>query len=330
MTLSVLVTIDTESYTHGHPDRHIWGRMADGEEHGIRRIMDILQAHGARGTFYVNVYEAERHGEEALREVIRAIHSRGHEVGLHSHPRERYGIWKLARGDTTRQREILAWGKAFIEAETGEELLAHRAGSFAANLNTIGALGELGIRVDASLSPAWFESHLARETESKNRPFMLDGILELPVTFYVQARLGSHRFLRMVDIEACSLRELKSIVRDAVSSQVTAINVLMHSHAFALSGQDDPTLVRRLDAFLGFLAAEAGTQVSTTRQFYERWHGQDLSAKGDKPFLPYTGWWMTYLRAVESFGKGWKNTVVAIAPPAALAVAGAKLLHLWE
>ncbi|MBK6472930.1 MAG: polysaccharide deacetylase family protein [Betaproteobacteria bacterium] len=330
MTLSVLVTIDTESYSQGHPDQHIWGRTADGQEHGIRAIMDILERHGVRGTFYVNVYEAGRHGEEALREVVRAIDERGHEVGLHTHPRDLYGVEKLTRADVPRQMEILAWGQHFIEAATGKPVLAHRAGAFAANLKTIEALGKLGVEVDASLSPAWFESHLAREVESGNRPMSLGGLLELPVTYYVQARLGSREFQRMIDIEACSLRELKTIVRQAQAQEAGAINLLMHSHSFALAGAHDRTLVKRLDAFLRFLATQPGAQATTTAQFFEQWRTTGTTAPVGQPFVPYTGWWTTYLRTVESIGRGWKNTAAALAPPIALAALAAAAGALYR
>lgn len=327
--LSVLVTVDTESYARGHPDPQIWGRTADGEEFGIRRIMDTLERHDARGTFYVNVYEAGRHGERALREVIRAIHERGHDVELHTHPRDLFGNDKMSRVDVVRQREILAWGKEFIERETGQPVLAHRAGAFAANLDTITALRELGIPVDASLSPAWWECRLAREVESPNRPFMLNGVLELPATQYIQASLGSRLFFRMVDIEACSLRELKSIVRQALAQGVSSINLLMHSHSFVRDGRGDRRLLLRLDRFLAFLAVQTGVDAPTTHQFHTRWQAENPAAAAETPFTPYTGWWLTYLRTVESLGQGWKNTVAALAPPLALAAAGILACRLF-
>ncbi len=320
--LSVLITVDTESYAKGNPDAQIWGRAGDGHEYGIRRIMDALERHGARGTFYVNVYESGRHGEEALREVVRAIHGRGHDVQLHTHPRDLYGIDKLTRADTSRQREILQWGKEFIERETGQPLVAHRAGAFAANRATLAALRELAIPVDASLSPAWWECHLAKEAASPNRPFVLDGIIELPATVYVQARLGSRRFLRMVDIQASSLRELESVVRQALVHKVSAVNVLMHSHSFVRDGHGDARLLRRLDRFLAFLAREPGVQAVTTRAFHLRCQADPTAAAATDAFEPHTGWWLSYLRTVESIGQGWKNTVAALAPPLALATAG--------
>lgn len=320
--LSVLITVDTESYAKGNPEAQIWGRAGDGREYGIRRIMDTLERHGARGTFYVNVYESGRHGEQTLREVIRAIHGRGHDVELHTHPRDLYGIDKLTRADAARQREILQWGKEFIEGETGQPVVAHRAGAFAANRTTLAALRELAIPVDSSLSPAWWECHLAKETDSPNRPFVLDGIVELPATVYVQARLGARRLLRMVDIQASSLRELQSVVRQALAQQVSAINVLMHSHSFVRDGRGDARLLRRLDRFLAFLAREPGAQAMTTRAFHLRCLADPAAAAPTGAFEPYTGWWLSYLRTVESIGQGWKNTAAALAPPLALATAG--------
>ena len=50
----VMITVDVESYTKGTPDQQIWGKQPDGE-HGIRRMMDMLDKHGLKGTFYLNV-----------------------------------------------------------------------------------------------------------------------------------------------------------------------------------------------------------------------------------------------------------------------------------
>ena len=327
--LSVLITVDTESYAKGSPDAQIWGRSKDGQEYGIRRIMDVLERHGARGTFYVNVYESGRHGEEALREVIRTIHERGHDVGLHTHPRDLYGIDKLSRADVLRQREILAWGKSFIERVTGQPVVAHRAGAFAANTDTVTALRELSIPVDASLSPAWWECQLAKKVPSPNRPFFLSGILELPVTFYVQARLGARRFIRMVDIEASSLLEMKSVVRQAVAQSVSAINVLVHSHSFVHDGRGDARLLRRLDRLLAYLAREPGVQAETTRAFHARCQAEPTATVETAAFEAYTGWWLAYLRTVESIGRGWKTTVAALAPPVAL-VTAAVVAYVWR
>jgi peptidoglycan/xylan/chitin deacetylase (PgdA/CDA1 family) len=330
MTLSVLVTVDTESFTRGTPEAQIWARAANGEEFGIRRIMDLLERRGMRGTFYVNVYEAERVGTEAIREVIRSIDARGHDVELHTHPHDRYGVFKVSRASPEKQREILAWGKAFIEEVIQRPVVAHRAGAFAANRDTIEALAAVGIPIDASLSSAWDECDLARQVPSPNQPFRLGGVLELPATHFVQARLGRRKFLRMVDIEACSLRELKSVIRQARRAGVSSVNLLMHSHSFLRDGRPRRAPLRRLERLLDFLAAQPGVVVETTREFAARRDGPSLVPPAPRPFEPCTGWALTYLRCVESAATGWMNAVVAFVPPVAIAAAGGLLWHWWR
>lgn len=47
---------------------------------GLPRILELLQNHSARGTFYVPGATAERHPE-----AIRDLATRGHEIGHHGH-----------------------------------------------------------------------------------------------------------------------------------------------------------------------------------------------------------------------------------------------------
>jgi hypothetical protein len=326
MTLQVLITVDTESYTSGSPDEQIWGRLAEGE-FGIGWIMDTLERHAAKGTFYVNVYESARHGEKALRDVVREIHRRGHDVQLHTHPKPRFGVTKLYRADLPRQVEIIRWGKDFIEQETGVPVVAHRAGGFSASLETLSALQEVGIPVDASLSAPWFESMLARQVESPNQPFECGPVLELPVTHLVQARIGRWQSLRMVDLEACTFGELKKVVRQAIATRVTSVNVLVHSHSFVRDGRANRALIERFEDLLLFLRGLPGVELSTTSEFLARWKSESLSAVPAGSFTPYTGWWLTYLRSVANAGNGWKNAATAVGAPVALAAIFCGLLE---
>lgn len=323
--LHVLVTIDTESYTNGHPDQHIWGRTREHGEHGIRRIMDILEAHGARGTFYVNVYEAERHGEAALAEVVRALHGRGHDVELHSHPRDRYGIDKLTRAGVEKQKEVLLWGKQFIERHTGTPVIAHRAGAFAANLDTLEALRQIGVPVDASHSSITPESHLGRQMGMRNSPYVHNDVLELPVTYYTQGRLGRFQSHRLLDIEASGLREMKHVIRQARAAGESTVNVLMHSFTFLRGDKPDLALERRLERLLAWIERQDGIQASTTRQFHAAWQVQPRHGETGAEFQASTGWLLTYLRCVEQIGRSWKNALVALLPFALLALAGLAL-----
>lgn len=325
--LHVLITIDTESYTQGNPRQQIWGDVGAGEEHGIGKIMDMLEAHGAKGTFYINVYEAAKHGEDAIAQVIATVHGRGHDVELHTHPHHKYGIDKLTRADLERQKEILRWGKLFIEKYTGTPVIAHRAGSFAANLDTIEALRLIGLKVDASLSAITAESHLARQVGKRNSPFVLNGILELPITYYAQGRVAGYQSNRILDIEASSLSELESVVRQAREADIPAVNVLMHSFSFVRKGRPDLELEQRLDRFLEFLGTQEGVRVSTTRQFYEYWNSRTTPSNEPESFMPTTGWWLTYLRYVEEANTSSAKAAFALTPPLLIILAVILLLQ---
>ena len=55
-------------------------------------MMNIFDEYGVKATFFVNVYEAAKYEDDTLAEVCRAIHSRGHDLELHTHPKPMFGI----------------------------------------------------------------------------------------------------------------------------------------------------------------------------------------------------------------------------------------------
>jgi peptidoglycan/xylan/chitin deacetylase (PgdA/CDA1 family) len=81
------------------------------------RILDLLDARGARATFFVVGRKVEEHPE-----VLRAMVERGHAVGLHSYAHDR--LFAL-RGER-RVREDLSRGIAALEKVTGERPLLFR------------------------------------------------------------------------------------------------------------------------------------------------------------------------------------------------------------
>ncbi len=309
----VLITVDVESYANGNPERQVWGRFA-GEEYGITRIMDLLEARDFKGTFFVTPYEAAKHGEGAMAAAARAIHSRGHDLQLHTHPGPMYGISNLSQADLTRQTEILSQGMEMLERWTGKRAIAHRAGAYAADLNTLEACRRLGLVVDASLSPAAPNTKLAQQVAPTNFPLELNGVLELPVTYYVQAAVGGWRSLRIVDIEASTLKELRSIVRQARDQGLPMVNVMMHSFSFVRYGRVSHDVEQRFEDLMDFLAHEPGLEVVTVTDFYRTWQSGNVKNGGSANVVPYTGWWLTYLRAVEDIDKGNKNLFVALLP----------------
>jgi peptidoglycan/xylan/chitin deacetylase (PgdA/CDA1 family) len=75
------------------------------------RVLDVLDAEGARATFFVIAKKAEKHPE-----LVREIKRRGHGIGLHSYAHDRL----FALRSQKRVAHDLARGMAVLEAITGE------------------------------------------------------------------------------------------------------------------------------------------------------------------------------------------------------------------
>jgi peptidoglycan/xylan/chitin deacetylase (PgdA/CDA1 family) len=320
-----MITVDVESYGKGNPGLQIWGKQPDGE-HGIQRMMDMLDAHGLKGTFYLNVYEAAKHGETDIANVARTIHSRGHDLQLHTHPGPMFGSDYMQQASLEKQVEILKRGKELIRQWTGKTVVAHRAGGFYANLDTLKACKLVGLQIDSSFSPVSGDTALARQLPATNLPREIEGVVELPITRYAQARVGNWQSLRYLDIEGNSYDEMVNAIRQFRDAGFPVVTIMMHSFSFVRYGKADPVVEQRFDNLLKFLATEPGVKVITVSQLYPEWTAQISALQQGADLVPHTGVWLMYRRAWENL-KGWKNIVVAVTPPAMLLVVGA--ITIW-
>jgi len=93
--VNVYITVDTECSLGGaweNPnwkpvgaERAILGRIGR-EQYGIPLIMDILEEHDLRGTFFTEVFARDVVDQSELDEAYTAIQKRGHDAQLHLHP----------------------------------------------------------------------------------------------------------------------------------------------------------------------------------------------------------------------------------------------------
>lgn len=78
-------SVDVEDWFHiidcdGAPDPQSWDAQEDRVGLGTHAVLDLLERHGHRATFFVLGWVAERHPE-----LIAEIAARGHELGSHSY-----------------------------------------------------------------------------------------------------------------------------------------------------------------------------------------------------------------------------------------------------
>ena len=111
-----------------------------------RRLLELLARHEVTGTFFILGQVGE-----AFPDLVREIHSAGHEVGVHGH--DHYVFHELS---PARAREELYRGKSVLEDLTGTRMLGHRAPAFSINASTAWVLDlllELGFEYDSSIMP---------------------------------------------------------------------------------------------------------------------------------------------------------------------------------
>lgn len=144
-------SVDVEDYFQvgafeGTVRRDDWDRLEHRVEPNTRRLLDLLERHQARATFFVLGWVAERWPG-----LVRDIQAAGHELGTHGydHRRVTYLTPESFRLDVRHAKEI-------IEDIAGVPVIGYRAPSYSIVRETLWAidvLAEEGFRYDSSIFP---------------------------------------------------------------------------------------------------------------------------------------------------------------------------------
>jgi peptidoglycan/xylan/chitin deacetylase (PgdA/CDA1 family) len=118
----------------------------------IPRILDLLERHEIRATFFI-----PGHTALAYPELVRRIHAAGHEVGHHGWVHE-----GLSQATPTQEREYLQRGLDALDRVVGVRPLGYRAPGVDVSVNTVEILLEHGFLYDASFSGTDFEPYYLR------------------------------------------------------------------------------------------------------------------------------------------------------------------------
>lgn len=144
-------SVDVEEYFQvnafdGFVSRQRWDELPSRVEANVERLLDLLEAHGATGTFFTLGWIADRHPR-----VVRAIADAGHEIASH-------GWWHRRVVTLTREqfRDEVRNSKLLLEDVAGAPVIGYRAPSFSILPRVAWAydvLLEEGYRYDSSVFP---------------------------------------------------------------------------------------------------------------------------------------------------------------------------------
>lgn len=278
--MRIFFTVDTEFWPRvpEQPDfnqldldiqRDIYGQTHDGE-FGIRYQLDALDSEGLKGVFFIEALSAMRAGVGSLQAMISLVEMRGHSVELHLHsewlawithpnlPAKRATSLKDLSAE--EQSLLIAQGMAlFKDAGLRTPVSAFRAGNYGANFDTLRALARDGLRFDSSYNLPYLDSECGLRTpEPLLQPLRLDGILEVPITFFED--YPGHN--RHVQLTAASFNEMRFALEAAHDQNWKSFVIVSHSFELirrnchtAGAARVDRLVVNRFHKLIKYLGA---------------------------------------------------------------------------
>lgn len=296
MATRVFLTVDTElAWRHhaaGLGRRETYARSIEPAGVGLTYQLARLAEHGLKATFFIDPMPAVLFGLAPVRRMVETVLAAGQEVQLHCHPN-----WLGAHCDGTvtpgtpfelicmdraQQREAIAIARDLLVEAGAPEPVAFRAGSYAADDDTIAVLAERGIRFDSSFNGA--ESPDIRAISlppDQAATARVGGVMEVPVA---QLRQPSGR-LRPLQICAVSSGELRLAIDHAAANDHPATVIV--SHSFELATRDglrvNDVVRRRFDQLCRDLAARRDT--APTAHFADL-RARDLEGEASHAAVP--------------------------------------------
>ena len=234
--MNTIFTVDVEGHIGKDPVRRlIYGETAQGQLCGIDMLMDMLDSHSIRGLFFVDIAEAWDYGKEPISKIIRHIHDRGHDVGVHIHPDHMMPSKKkfLFEYSDEEQYEIIRKCTELYSKILGKRPSSFRAGKYSANRKTLDILAELGYKADFSQFFGYKKwCHINPPVTGDESVLLDNGLIEYPVMSYNHVFKSLFNRYDKLDIN-CSRAEHKKVLKELISQE--DINVIvMFVHSFSL------------------------------------------------------------------------------------------------
>jgi polysaccharide deacetylase family protein (PEP-CTERM system associated) len=184
----ILLTIDIEDWFQVENLRHVyprakWESCVQRVRLNTRILLDLFEHYAVSATFFVLGWLAERDPE-----LVREIHTRGHEIASHGYNHDLCSMLS-----TAALREDLRRSKALLEDITGVEIVGYRAPSFSITDDVMDTLRQEGYKYDSSWNSTAVSKRYGRLRRIRKEPgamvYLADcGLSEIPIS---NLRVGS-------------------------------------------------------------------------------------------------------------------------------------------
>ena len=246
----------------------------------VKPLIQILDQYGIKAVFFASVFEYCRWDKKSIGVVLQYIDSKNHDIQLHTHPFWCYGrhhMWQYSLDD---QIQILKHGRELFNEFLDRHPIAHRAGAYGLNRDTIEALRQNNILIDSSM----FHRHRnCKQTWSRNRVVKQDDIIEIPTTgfyrdYYFDFKFIKARYRRKfikTDFDWCSVDELLDFVEDAKQYNNSVINLFMHSYSILKPDRTyshflpNEVFKKKLNSFLELCCRDEALRFITLQEFWD-------------------------------------------------------------
>lgn len=280
MPTPVFLTVDTEliwrHHVNGLDVATLYERSFEPAGVGVSYQLARFREDGLKATFFVDPMPALVYGLDPIKRVVAAILEAGQQVQLHLHAnwagaslddRKAYGRFNLPEYDRAEQQALIAGARELLIAAGAAPPVAFRAGSYAANGDTLDALAALGFAYDSSHNGSmqpW--PGMIDLPPEQIAPIVHRGLIEVPVSL-IEERPSK---LRTFQICALSVAEMAAALDHAVAAEHATVTIVSHGFELANRGGTGPNAVhvRRFDALCALL--EAHRDSLPTRHFAER------------------------------------------------------------
>ena len=298
----------------------------EGKNYGVPFIAEKLEQYGLKGTFFVSPL-CPPHLMDKMFSNLNFLISRGHDVELHPHPNAVDVSRPLPTMYSVEEREkILERAIGNLVRAGAPRPIAHRAAAWAIDPETLHLLPEFGIRMDSSVFPIDARSQVPLPEDMVNRFVKIDGLYQLPITLIRRVPFIGYAGMTSLDIDRTIWEEQEEALNQIAVHGLPVATLFMHFYNFF---QYTPAAVpyqplhvtgirqeniQKLDKILKLVTSDRRFKVVTARELWQISQERPQDLQGPS-FVPYTGIWLTYVKAWKDFfGHGIKNKIVVVVP----------------